>query len=107
MSNKEVLRRAETKWTLLMIISKRQLEFLEHIIRKNELKELILTGSVDGKESRGRQKKKYLTTLNRWVAEQLPRREKDKAKEINLIRTTKDRGMWKFMIAHALNGYST
>ena len=56
MSNEEVLRRAETKWTLLMIIRKRQLEFLGHIMRKNGLEESILTGSVDGKRSRGRQR---------------------------------------------------
>ena len=57
-----------------MIIRKRQLEFLGHIMRKNGLEELILTGSVDGKRSRGRQREKYLTNLSRWVAEQLPRR---------------------------------
>ena len=43
MSNEEVLRRAEINWTLLMIIRKRQLEFLGHIMRKNGL-ELIITG---------------------------------------------------------------
>ena len=58
MSNEEALRRAETKWALLMIIRKRQLEFLRNIMRKNELEELILTGSVDGKRSRGIQKEK-------------------------------------------------
>ena len=42
MSNEEVLRRAETKWTLLMIIRKRKLEFYWHIMRKNGLEELIL-----------------------------------------------------------------
>ena len=52
MSNEEVLRRAETKWALLM----RQLEFLEHIMRKNGLEELILTGNVDGKSSKERQR---------------------------------------------------
>ena len=36
-------------------------------------------------------REKYLTNLSRWVTEQLPRREKDKVKEINLLRTAKDR----------------
>ena len=90
MSNEEDLRRAETKWTLLMIIRKRQLKFLGHIMRKNGLEELILTGSVDGKRSRGRQREKYFTNLNRWVTGQLPKREKGKVKEINLLRTAKD-----------------
>ena len=100
MSNEEVLRKAETKQTLLMIITKRQLEFLGNIMRKNGLEELILIGSVDGKKNRGRQREKYLTNLSRWVAEQLPRREKDKVKEINLLRTAKDRSMQKCMITH-------
>ena len=56
MSNEEVLRRAETKQVLLMIIRMRQLEFLGHIMRKNGLEKLILTGSVDGKRNRGRQR---------------------------------------------------
>ena len=93
MSNEEVLRRVETNATLLMIIRKRQLEFLGHIMRKNGLEELILTGNVDGKRSRGRQIEKYLTNLSRWVAEQLPRREKDKVKETNLLKAVKDRSL--------------
>ena len=76
MSNELVLRRAETKWTLLMIIRKRHIEFLSHIMRKNGLEELILTGSVDGKRSRGKQREKCITNLSKWVAKQLPRREK-------------------------------
>ena len=57
MSNKEALRRAETIQTLMMIIRKRELEFLGHIMRKHGLEELILTGSVDGKRGMGRQRK--------------------------------------------------
>ena len=34
-------------------------------MRKNGLEELILTGCVDGKRSRGRQREKYLKNLNR------------------------------------------
>ena len=90
-----------------MIIRKRKLEFLGHIMRQNGLEELILTGNVDGKRSRGRQREKYLTNLSGWVAEQLQRREKDKVKEISLLRTAKDRSMWKSMIAHTLNGHGT
>ena len=75
-------------------------------MRQNGLEELILTVSVDGKRSRGRQKK-YLTHLSRWLTEQLPRREEDNVKEINLLRTAKDRSSWKYMTAHTLNGHCT
>ena len=64
-------------------------EFLGHIMRKNGLEELILRGSVNGKRRKGRQREKYLTKLSRWVTKQLTRREKDKVKEINLLRTAK------------------
>ena len=107
MSNEEVLRRAETKQTLLIIIRKKQLGFLWHTLRKNGLEELIPTGSVDGKRSRGGQREKYLTNLSKWMAQQLPRREKDKVKQINLLRTSKDRSMWKFKITHPLKGHGT
>ena len=76
-------------------------------MEKNELEELILTESVYGKRSRGKQREKYLTNLSRWVTEQLPRREKDKVKGINLLRTAKDRSMWKSMIVHTLNRHGT
>ena len=76
-------------------------------MRKNGLKELILTGSVDGKRKRGGQREKYLTNLSRVIAEQLPRREKDEAKEINLLRPAKDRSMWKSIIIHTFNGHGT
>ena len=62
MSNEEVLRRAETKLTLLMIIRKRQLVFLGHTVRKNGLEELIPTGNVDGKRSRGKTERNILQT---------------------------------------------
>ena len=55
----------------------------------------------------GEDREKYLTNLSSWVAEQVPRKEKGKAKEINLLRTVKDRSLCKYMIAHALNGCGT
>ena len=106
MSNEEGLRRSGTKWASLMIVSLRQLEFLGHIMRKNWSEELILTGSVDRRRC-GEDREKYLTNLSRKVTEQLPRRGKDKVKEINLLRAAKDRSMWKPMIPHTLNGHGT
>ena len=55
----------------------------------------------------GEDRENYLTNLSRRAAEQLPRREKDKVNEINLLKTAKDRSMWKSMITHALNGHGT
>ena len=74
---------------------------------KEWVEELILTRSEDGKRSMGRQREKYLTNLSRWVAEQLPMIKKDEVKKINLLRTAKDRSIWKPMIAHALHKHGT
>ena len=77
-------------------------------MRMNGLEELILTGSIHGNRSMGKtEREKYLTNLSIWVTEQLKRRENDKVKEINLLRTPKDVSMWKSMMAHALNGHGS
>ena len=41
----------------------------------------------------GEDREKYFTNLSRWVKEQLQSREKYKVREINLLRTAKDRSM--------------
>lgn len=43
-SNDEVLEKLETKGTLILNIKKRHLKFLGHIIRKEDVENLILTG---------------------------------------------------------------
>ena len=51
MSNEEVFRKVEADRSLIMNISKRQLEFLGHILRKDGMENLCTTGFVDGKEA--------------------------------------------------------
>ena len=74
--------------------SKRQLEFLGYVIRKEALalEHLSVTGKISGKQSGGRQRLTYIASLSRWmnVAEQ------------ELLKTTKDRKKWKSMIADVL-----
>ena len=48
-SNDEVYRRMGTVNALLEDIVKRQLNFLGHVLRKDELEKLVVTGFVDGK----------------------------------------------------------
>ena len=97
MTNEEVLERAGTKRCLLRAIRKRQLKFLGHVIRKEELEHLCVTGKISGKRSRGRRRLAYIAGLSRWmnVAEQ------------ELLKTTKDRKRWKSMIADVLAGHGT
>ena len=55
-TNEEVLRRARRERSLMISIRKRQLQFLGHIMRKEGLENLTLTGRIEGKRSRGRQR---------------------------------------------------
>ena len=51
MTNKEVLRRANVGRTLMKDIVKRQMEFFGHVIRKDELENLVVTGYIEGKRA--------------------------------------------------------
>ena len=53
-TNEEVLKKIGTKRKLLPTIRKRQLEFLGHVMRKESVENLTLTGRIEGKKSRGR-----------------------------------------------------
>ena len=76
-------------------------------MRKESLENLTLTGRMDGKKSRGRPRIKYLTSLSTWMAEQVPEGERGGIKEQELLKRTKERKLWKAMIAHVLRGYGT
>ena len=52
--NEEVLQRAGTGMKLILEITK-QMRFLGHLMRKDGLENLALTGKIEGKRSRGRQ----------------------------------------------------
>ena len=83
-TNVEVLRRANTKRKLLSEMVNRQVKFFGHVMRKDEMENLVTTGYVEGKRARGRQRETYLTYLQKM---------KEKA-PIELIHLTRDRGVW-------------
>ena len=96
-SNDEVLRRAGVERSLLKSIRKRQLEFLGHIMRKEGLENLSITGKIDGRRSRGRQRLTYIGSISKWT----------NRTEQNILKATKDRRMWKSIIANVPTGYGT
>ena len=66
-----VLLKAGTQRSLLKVITSRQIRFLGHVLRKNELEAIVLTGNIEGKRARGRQRKMFLDWVpfacgNRW-----------------------------------------
>ena len=90
-TNVEVYRRMNTSTSLLIDIVHRQITFLGHILRKGELENLVVTGFVDGKRDRGRQRETFLTYLSKVV---------DKS-PLDLINLAKKRDVWTKFCAHS------
>ena len=90
-TNQEVLEQAEIRRSLLKTIRKRQLQFLGHLNRHKGLEHLALTGKIEGKRDRGRQRMTYLNSLNCWVT----KKEKD---NISFLRVSDQRYDWRVMV---------
>ena len=58
-SNERVLTIANVKRKLLQTIKKRKMSFLGHVMRRKRIENLLLTGKVEGKKARGRQRMTY------------------------------------------------
>ena len=95
--NEEVLKRAGTG---MKIITK-QMRFLGHLIRKDGLENLTLTGMIEGKRNRGRKQSLWMANLKEWIGERGV-----KYQEVALFEKARDRELWKSMIAHVI-GYGT
>ena len=99
--NEEVLKRAGTGRKLILEIRTKQMRFLGHLMRKDGLENLALTGKIEGKRSRGRKWSLWMANLNEWIGERGV-----KYQEVALFETARDRELWKSMIAHII-GYGT
>jgi len=53
----------EVQRTVMKRICQRQLAFLEHVLRRQGLENLVMTGRIKGRRARGRQRLKYLDSL--------------------------------------------
>ncbi|XP_042883267.1 uncharacterized protein LOC122260182 [Penaeus japonicus] len=106
-SNEAVLRKAGVERMVMKNIQKRQLEFVGHIMRKNKYENLALTGRIEGKRSRGRQRITYLNSLSTWMAGQIPESERSRVMGLEMLKTSKNRELWRSMTAYILNGHGT
>ena len=61
--NVNVLREGNVQRSLVKTIRKRQMEFLGHVCRRRGLEFLSLTGKVEGKRDRGKQRITFLDSL--------------------------------------------
>ena len=86
-TNEEVYRRINIKHSLLVDIVRRQMSFLEHVLRKEEMEHLVVTGFMDSKRAHGRQRETFLTYLF------------TNKPSMELLRLTKDRIVWSKLYA--------
>ena len=78
-----------------------------HIMRKESLEELTLTGRIQGSKGRGRPRLTYMESLSNWIKSQLPEQEMQNITVLGILRKTKDRVLWNTMITYVLKGYGT
>ena len=66
-TNEFVLSKTQKNRMILRGIETRQLKFFGHVVRKGELEESILTGCINRKRSKGRNRKTYLDGISEKV----------------------------------------
>ena len=91
-TNELVLEMAGTQRKLMSTICKRQLQVFGHIMRKNGIENLVTTGKVEGKRSRGRQRMTYISSLLTDL--------KGVTSELELIQSTNNREKWKSIVVN-------
>ena len=84
---------AYTSGALVNKIRTRQTTFFGHVMRREKLEHLITTGMMIGKRSRGKQREKMTDGLVKWLGA---------GKVVEILKATRDRGIWKDMIANAI-----
>ncbi|GFN93972.1 endonuclease-reverse transcriptase [Plakobranchus ocellatus] len=92
-TNDTVLEEADTTRLLISKIRKRQATFFGHVMRREKLENLVTTGMLEGKCSRGKQREKLIEGLTDWLKA---------GKSLEAIEATKDRKKWRIMIANAV-----
>ena len=94
-SNENVLRRANVNHKVLSNIRIRQLKFLGHLLRKEGLENLSLTGKIEGKRGRGRKRILWMDSLKKWLEEKGIEDSGSQA----IMHKARDRELWNSMIA--------
>jgi hypothetical protein len=85
-TNAEILRRVGAPDRLLDAIRSCKLKFLGHVLRSDGVEKLALTGKIEGKEDRGRQRIKYLDQFGISI------------NNCDFIRGALDRDNWRRMV---------
>ena len=84
-SNKEVLRSANASRQLMKTIQQRSLQFFGHLVRRNNIHEVLIEGRINEKRGRGRPITSWVTDIVKWTGLDYP----------DVVRTAQDRPRWK------------
>ena len=99
-TNEEVLRRAGTRRELLKQVCRRQMAFLGHVYRKDDVERQVLTGRIQGKRDHGKQRMTFLQSLRNWATMGTTSR-------TDFLRTAERREDWRRMTANACSRQGT
>ena len=88
----EVLLRVGQRRSLLAELRGRQMNFLGHVIRDEKMEHLCLSGMLEGRRARGRQRVKYLDTIVEDLGGRMTTNQ--------LLQLARDRERWKQVTAH-------
>ena len=94
LTNEEVLNLVGEDRQLLRTVRKRQFDFFGHVMRRNGMEKLTVTGMIGGRRGRGRPRVKYVDSLTKTTNGRMT--------TAQLIRSTEDRQEWKSMVADVL-----
>lgn len=96
-SNNDVFRRMQCRPNMLQKIRHQQLSFLGHVLRKDGLENVVITGRVPGKRSRGRQRATYMTSIGQYL----------ELRPNDIIQLARDRQRWRDICSNAQSGHAT
>ena len=99
-TNEEVLGRAGTHRELLNQVRRRQIALPGHVYRKDDVERQVLTGRVQGKRDRGRQRMTFLQSLRNWATLRTTSR-------TDFLRAAERREGWRRMTADACSRQGT
>ena len=94
-TNESILDEIQGSRELMKNIRKRQLGFLGHVLRREEIENLSLTGKIDGLRGRGRPRVKYMDSIKKVIGGGMSTGE--------VIQMSRDRERWKSMTAYVFS----
>ena len=70
-TNESVLREMQTQRQIVATVKKRKLQYFGHIVRAQNISTHIMEGRIDGRRSRGRQRRRWTDDIKDWTGHTL------------------------------------